>query len=78
MKDVRLLKEALPYLRRHRRQTMVIKVGGEIAADAGARRSLAQDLSLLTHVNIRIVLDQAGARLDVQKATLCRAMGVEA
>ena len=36
MRDVTLLKEALPYLRRHRRRTMVVKLGGEIAANAGA------------------------------------------
>jgi acetylglutamate kinase len=60
MKDVRLLKEALPYLRRHRRQTMVVKLGGEIAANPEALDSLAQDVSLLTHVNIRIILVHGG------------------
>jgi acetylglutamate kinase len=60
MKDVLLLKEALPYLRRHRRRTMVVKLGGEIAADRVALHSLAQDVSLLTHVNIRIVMVHGG------------------
>lgn len=74
MKDVRLLKEALPYLRRHRRQTMVIKVGGEIAANAEALDSLAQDVSLLTHVNIRIVLVHGGGP---QATSLSRKLGLE-
>lgn len=74
MKDIRLLKEALPYLRRHRRQTMVIKIGGEIAADAAALDSLAQDLSLLTHVNIRVVLVHGGGP---QASKLSRELGHE-
>lgn len=60
MKDILLLKEALPYLRRHRRRTMVVKLGGEIADNDAALRSLAQDLSLLVHVNIRIVVVHGG------------------
>jgi acetylglutamate kinase len=74
MKDVRLLKEALPFLRRHRRQTMVIKVGGEIAANPEALDSLAQDVSLLSHVNIRIVLVHGGGP---QATTLSRKLGFE-
>ena len=35
MRDVALLKEALPYLRLHRRRTMVIKLGGEIIETFG-------------------------------------------
>jgi acetylglutamate kinase len=60
VKDALLLKEALPYLRRHRRQTMVIKLGGEIAMDEGVLRSLAEDVSLIVHVNIRVVLVHGG------------------
>lgn len=60
MKDVRLLKEALPYLRRHRRKTMVVKLGGELAANKDVLDSLAQDVSLLSHVNIRVVVVHGG------------------
>ncbi len=74
MRDVRLLKEALPYLRRHRRKTMVIKVGGEIAANAEALDSLAQDVSLLTHVNIRIVIVHGGGP---QATSLSKKLGLE-
>lgn len=74
MRDVRLLKEALPYLRRHRRRTMVIKLGGEIAADPAALDSLAQDISLLTHVNVRVVLVHGGGP---QATKLSRRLGLE-
>lgn len=60
MKDIALLKEAVPYLRRHRRRTFVVKLGGEIADNDAALRSLAQDLSLLSHVNIRTVVVHGG------------------
>src|SRR5688500_6722306 len=60
VKDILLLKEALPYLRRHRRRTMIVKLGGEIADNDAALASLAQDLSLLVHVNIRIVVVHGG------------------
>ena len=74
MKDVRLLKEALPYLRRHRRRTMVIKLGGEIAARKEALDSLAQDISLLTHVNIRVVIVHGGGP---QATQLSKELGYE-
>ena len=74
VRDIRLLKEALPYLRRHRRKTMVIKVGGEIASNPDALDSLAQDISLLTHTNIRIVLVHGGGP---QATSLSERLGVE-
>ncbi len=74
MKDVRLLKEALPYLRRHRRQTMVIKLGGEIAASPESLDSLAQDISLLTHVNLRIVIVHGGGP---QATAMSEKLGLE-
>lgn len=60
MNDIVLLKQALPYLRHHKKSTMVVKLGGEIAANAEALRSLAEDVSLLTHVGIRIVVVHGG------------------
>lgn len=74
VRDVRLLKEALPFLRRHRRRTMVIKLGGGIAANPEVLDSLAQDVSLLTHVNIRIVLVHGGGP---QATHLSRKLGLE-
>ena len=60
MNDIAVLKQALPYLRRHKKSTMVVKLGGEIAANAEALRSLSEDVSLLTHVGIRIVVVHGG------------------
>ena len=74
MRDVKTLREALPYLRRHRRTTMVVKVGGEVAADPAARKALAQDISLLTHVNIRIVLVHGGGP---QASSMSKRLGLE-
>ncbi len=60
MNDVVLLKQALPYLRHHKKSTMVVKLGGEIAANATALKSLAEDVSLLVHVGIRILVVHGG------------------
>jgi acetylglutamate kinase len=74
VKDVLLLKQALPYIRRHRRRTIVIKLGGEIALGDATLRSLAQDISLLVHVNIRIVLIHGGGP---QATALSKRLGLE-
>jgi len=58
--DIGILKQALPYLRHHKKSTMVVKLGGEIAANPTALRSLAEDISLLTHVGIRLVVVHGG------------------
>jgi acetylglutamate kinase len=75
MRDVRLLREALPYLRRYRRQIIVIKMGGELAAEPSALTALAEDVSLLTHVNIRVVVIHGGGPQATQMA---ERLGLEA
>ena len=57
---LRILKQALPYLRQYSRQVMVVKLGGEIAGNPDALRSLSEDISLLVHVGIRIVVVHGG------------------
>jgi acetylglutamate kinase len=57
---LRILKQALPYLRQYSKQVMVVKLGGEIAGNPDALRSLAEDISLLAHVGIRIVVVHGG------------------
>ncbi len=74
MRDVSLLKEALPFLRRHRRRKMVVKLGGEIAANPSALLSFAQEVSLLAHVNIRLVVVHGGGP---QATELSRRLGLE-
>jgi len=60
VKDIKLLKQALPYMRRHKGSTFVVKLGGELAADATSLRSLAGDISLLVHVGIRVTIVHGG------------------
>ena len=74
MNDISLLKQALPYLRHHRKSTMVVKLGGEIAGNDKALRSLAEDMSLLSHVGIRIVLVHGGGP---QATEMQRRLGLE-
>jgi acetylglutamate kinase len=72
--DIVLLKQALPYLRHHKKSTMVVKLGGEIAANPQALRSLAEDVSLLTHVGIRLVVVHGGGP---QATEMQRRLGLE-
>ncbi len=74
MKDITLLKQALPYIRHHKKSTMVVKLGGEVAASPAALRSLAEDLSLLTHIGIRIVVVHGGGP---QATEMSKRLGLE-
>ncbi|MHC4549062.1 MAG: acetylglutamate kinase [Planctomycetota bacterium] len=58
--DVTTLLQALPYLRRHKGATFVIKCGGEVARDRAALDLLAQDVALCAHVGIRTVVVHGG------------------
>ncbi len=60
MTDVKVLKQALPYMRAHRGRTFVVKMGGELVAAPGVRDSLAQDLALAHHVGIRLCVVHGG------------------
>jgi len=76
MKDallLKILKQALPYLRKHKRQVMVIKLGGELAARPELLQSLAEDISLLVHVGIRIVVVHGGGP---QATEVAKRMGI--
>jgi acetylglutamate kinase len=73
-KDVATLLQALPYIRRLQRATIVIKCGGEVARDATARENLAQDIALCAHVGIKALLVHGGGP---QATDLSRRLGVE-
>ena len=60
MKKVEILMQALPYIRRHRGKTFLVKLGGAVADDKAGLASLAQDLSLLVNVGIRICVVHGG------------------
>ncbi len=54
------LLDAAAYIRLFHAKTIVLKVSGSILADDRARAALAEDVSLLHHVGIRMVLVHGG------------------
>jgi acetylglutamate kinase len=58
--DIATLLQALPYIRRHKGATFVVKCGGEVARDSDALDLLAQDIALCAHVGIRAVVVHGG------------------
>ena len=54
------LVEALPYIRRYRRKTVVVKIGGEALDDQKLADVVAHDLALLSLVGIRLVVVHGG------------------
>lgn len=60
MEDIKILKQALPYIKQYRDTTFVVKLGGEVITDPQRMDSLASDLSLMYQLNIRIVLIHGG------------------
>ncbi|MEN9787221.1 MAG: hypothetical protein RLZZ299_2485 [Pseudomonadota bacterium] len=64
---------AHPYIRLFRGKTFVLKVSGSILADERASAALAEDVALLHHVGIRMVLVHGGGpQLDA----LCERFGM--
>ncbi len=60
MDDVKILMQALPYIRAHHGKTFVVKFGGAVVENAEALATLAQDVSLLTSVGIDICIVHGG------------------
>ena len=60
MDRVTNLKQALPYIRKHRGQTFVIKLGGRVMEDRDALLAIAEDITLLHSVGIHIVVIHGG------------------
>ena len=56
----RTLAEALPYIRRYRGHTVVVKIGGEALDDPQLALSAAGDLALMALVGIRLVVIHGG------------------
>ncbi|GAB4224852.1 MAG: acetylglutamate kinase [Acidobacteriota bacterium] len=71
---VRALKGALDYTRLYRRQTFVIKIGGEVLGNADAVENLAVQVALLESLSIRLVLVHGGGP---QASALSRRLGIE-
>lgn len=72
--DVEILMQALPYIKRHKGSTFLVKLGGELVADKASLANLARDLSLLVNVGIRICVVHGGGP---QATQLASRLGVE-
>ncbi len=60
VKKAAILHEALPYIRRFREKTFVVKLGGHAMTDDALRESFARDVCLLRFVGIRVVVVHGG------------------
>jgi acetylglutamate kinase len=69
-----LLREALPYIRRFKRKTFVVKLSGKVTEDRERLISLAEELALMHQVGIRLCVVHGGGK---QLSDLARLMGVE-
>ena len=74
MRGIAGLKGALGYVRAYRDRTFVIKLGGEVLADAEALDGVAAQVSLLWSLGIRVVLVHGGGP---QASAASRRLGVE-
>lgn len=75
MKDINLLKQALPYIKQYRDKIFVIKFGGEIVSDRNRLAALAEEIALLHELNVRMVIIHGGGP---QLSETAEKLGVEA
>jgi acetylglutamate kinase len=71
---VSALKHAAPYIRLYKRKVFVLKVGGEVFADAERTRDLMEQVGILHQVGIRVVLIHGGGP---QSTELAKQLGVD-
>lgn len=68
------LRGAAPYIRLYKGKIFVIKAGGAVFGDANATRALVEQIALLHHLGIRVVLVHGGGpQLDEMQ----RSLGIE-
>ena len=73
--DISLLKQALPYIKKFRDKTFVIKFGGEVVSDAVRLSALAEQIALLHELSIRLVIIHGGGP---QLSETAGRLGIEA
>ena len=71
---VSALKHAAPYIRLFKGKVFVLKVGGEVFADAGQTRDIMEQVGILHQVGIRVVLVHGGGP---QSTALASALGLD-
>src|SRR6266850_687317 len=69
-----LLREALPYIRRFKGKTFVVKLSGKVTEDHTGLISLAEELALMHQVGIRLCVVHGGGK---QLSDLAALMGVQ-
>jgi acetylglutamate kinase len=69
-----LLREALPYIRRFKGKTFVVKLSGKVTEAHEGLISLAEELALMHQVGIRLCVVHGGGK---QLSDLAKLMGVE-
>jgi acetylglutamate kinase len=70
---IRALRSAAPYIRLYKGKTFVVKAGGGVFADATTTRALVEQISILHHFGVRVVLVHGGGP---QLSELSAALGV--
>ncbi len=70
---MRALRSAAPYIRMYKGKTFVVKAGGGVFADAAATRVLVEQIAILHHFGVRVVLVHGGGP---QLSELSAALGV--
>src|SRR5436309_5378832 len=69
-----LLREALPYIRRFKGKTFVVKLSGKVTEDHDRLISLCEELALLHQVGIRVCVIHGGGK---QLSELAQKLGIE-
>ncbi|QQR75753.1 MAG: acetylglutamate kinase [Holophagales bacterium] len=72
--EVAALKHAVPYLEMFRGKVFVVKIGGAAMGDARAMASLAEQLGVLHHLGVKVVVVHGGGP---QTTALSEALGLE-
>jgi acetylglutamate kinase len=57
---IRALKSAAPYIRMYKGKTFVVKAGGGVFAEAASTRMLVEQIAILHHFGVRVVLVHGG------------------
>lgn len=70
--EVTALKHAMPYVRRFRGKTFVVKASGSAAASDASARALIEQIEILLQLGIRVVLVHGGGP---QATALAKALG---
>ena len=73
VEDIGLLKEALPYIRRYKGKTFLIKLGGNLIQEPNIIDEMAQDLSLIYQIGIKIIIIHGGGP---QATELSKKLGI--